>query len=116
MVGRGVAPEGVEVGPVDFLLPYVAERRARPEVAAVRALLETFVPGGPDAGEAYRPLWRRAVAELDAVLDCGPERAEYLGCGSTSPGSPSGTDRARRRWRSCYGTWGSASRWTARSG
>ncbi|MDH6114228.1 hypothetical protein P3T36_000629 [Kitasatospora sp. MAP12-15] len=97
VIGRGVAPEDVEVGPVDALLPYVerrnelferitTERRVRPEpvlapasgVAAVRAFLETFVPGGPDAGTAYRALSRRAVTELAAVLGCGSERAEYL--------------------------------------
>ncbi|MCX4745169.1 hypothetical protein OG455_06485 [Kitasatospora sp. NBC_01287] len=97
IVGHGPAPEDVEVGPVEDLLPYVtargelfarigAERRAVPEpvlppasgVAAVRAFLETFLPGGPDAGAAYRALGRRAVAELDQVLGRGPRQAEYL--------------------------------------
>ncbi len=97
VVGRGVDPAEVQVAPVGDLRPYVAERhalferkladrQARPEpvlapargIAAVRALLETFVPGGPAAGERHQALWRRAVAELNAVRGCGPERAEYL--------------------------------------
>ncbi|GAB2721242.1 hypothetical protein GCM10010442_48170 [Kitasatospora kifunensis] len=95
VLGHGPSPEDVEVGPVEDLLPYVLERNAQltrlaaergspPEpalapasgVAAVRAFLETFVPGGPDAGAAYRALARRAVAELAKVLDCGTEQAE----------------------------------------
>jgi hypothetical protein len=97
VLGRAVDPQDVEIAPVPDLLPYVGERSrlvqtsatapwALPEplvapaggIAAVRAFLETFVPGGPDAGPAYRALGRRAVAELDRVLACGPERAEYL--------------------------------------
>ncbi|MFF7636923.1 hypothetical protein ACFZB9_27775 [Kitasatospora sp. NPDC008050] len=95
VLGHGPAPEDVELGPVADLLPYVlernaqvarlaAEQRALPEpqlppasgVAAVRAFLETFVPGGPDAGPAYRALARRAVTELGKVLGCGTEQAE----------------------------------------
>ncbi|WP_329570301.1 hypothetical protein [Kitasatospora sp. NBC_01266] len=97
ILGHGPAPEDVEVGPVGDLLPYVtarqelfaritAELRALPEpvlapatgVAAVRAFLETFVPGGPDAGAAYRALGRRAATELGKVLGCGPQQAEEL--------------------------------------
>ncbi|MCC9305648.1 hypothetical protein LN042_00700 [Kitasatospora sp. RB6PN24] len=97
VLGRGVDPADVELGPVGDLLPYVVERdrllaqlcasrSALPEpelapahgIAAVRAFLETFVPGGPDAAESYGALGRRAVAELDGVLRCGPARATYL--------------------------------------
>ncbi|WP_327065741.1 hypothetical protein [Kitasatospora sp. NBC_01302] len=95
VLGHGPSPEDVELGPVADLLPYVlernvqiarlaAEQRTLPEpqlppasgVAAVRAFLETFVPGGPDAGAAYRALARRAVAELAKVLECDSEQAE----------------------------------------
>ncbi|MGF1432233.1 hypothetical protein [Kitasatospora sp. LaBMicrA B282] len=97
VLGHGPAPAEVELGPVADLTPYVAERNAfleqvaaeqqawlEPElahatgVAAVRAYLETYVPGGPEAGAARQALSRRAVTELDAVLGCGPERSEYL--------------------------------------
>ncbi|MFE0460597.1 hypothetical protein ACFW1A_15260 [Kitasatospora sp. NPDC058965] len=97
VLGRAVEPLDVETGPVRDLLPYLGDRSrlvrlataapwAGPEprlppaggIAAVRAFLETFLPGAPDAGPAYRALGRRAVVELDRVLGCGPERAERL--------------------------------------
>ncbi|PYC76710.1 hypothetical protein C7C46_21200 [Streptomyces tateyamensis] len=97
VLGRGVEPLDVETGPVRDLRPYLggqsrlvrlatAEPWARPEpelapahgIAAVRAFLETFLPGAPDAGPAYRALGRRAVTELDRALGCGVERAERL--------------------------------------
>jgi hypothetical protein len=97
VLGRGVDPREVELEPIGDLLPYVAERNAfmarlaagasaPPEpqpapahgIAAVRAFLETFVPGGPEAAGAAGALGRRAVAELDGVLGCGPSRARYL--------------------------------------
>ncbi|WP_035840930.1 hypothetical protein [Kitasatospora azatica] len=97
VIGRGVEPQDVELGRVLDLRPYVGERsrlvqrlaaepRALPApvlapasgIAALRAFVETFLPDAPDAGPAYGALGRRAVAELDRVLGCGPERAEYL--------------------------------------
>lgn len=124
------------------LLPYVlernaqvarlaAEQRALPEpelppakgVAAVRVFLETFVPGGPDAGAAYRALARRAVTELARVLDCGPEQAEdqlYSMVNQLSqlrlqvPWFTERDGRGRRPWRSCCAMSDCASRWPAR--
>ncbi|MGC0315105.1 hypothetical protein QBC98_003584 [Kitasatospora acidiphila] len=97
VLGRGVDPADVELGPVGDLLPYVVERdrllaqlcsarSALPEpelapahgIAAVRVFLESFVPGGPDAAGSYGALGRRAVTELEGVLRCGPVRAKYL--------------------------------------
>ncbi|GAA1222676.1 hypothetical protein GCM10009665_11110 [Kitasatospora nipponensis] len=98
VTGRGGAqPARVELEPVVDLQPFVvarnelierhrAARAAEPEpelapacgIAAVRALLETALPGGSRDGRTTHRLWQRAVRELDGVLGCGPERADYL--------------------------------------
>ncbi|MFI9272649.1 hypothetical protein ACIGXM_18290 [Kitasatospora sp. NPDC052896] len=95
VVGRGLAPERVRIGVVPDLGPYVAEREALreryaagrraqsepvpvPGIAAVRALLESHLPGAPAAGEAQRALWRRAVAEQARAAGCDADRAEAL--------------------------------------
>jgi hypothetical protein len=95
VLGRGLDPATVELGPVDDLLPYLARRnelmaqlaaRQAPEpalapargITAVRAFLETFVAVGPEVAGPSGALGRRAVAELDRVLGCGPARSDYL--------------------------------------